>query len=122
MASPRAARHSARLAECHKTSVFLNREADIEELLRINYDAPWERSFQLRPFVITVLAAFGVGAAANIHQLAPKRGEHYFITVDVCKRLDFQSPSVTQQSKNARMLRSTKALVTPLALLPQQPG
>jgi hypothetical protein len=51
--SARAARHAATLAESRKSSAFLNREADIQELLRMNDDAPWERSFQFRPFGLT---------------------------------------------------------------------
>jgi hypothetical protein len=45
-ASTRAAGPAPTLAESRKTSAFLNREADIQEFLRMNDDAPWERSFQ----------------------------------------------------------------------------
>jgi hypothetical protein len=41
--------------------------------------------------------------------------------VGACKRLAFQSLSVALQTVNARMLRSRKALVAPLSLLPQLP-
>jgi hypothetical protein len=44
-ASARVAGHAATLAESRKTSTFLNREVDLKELLRMNDDAPWERSF-----------------------------------------------------------------------------
>jgi hypothetical protein len=51
--SARVARHAATLAASLKTSAFLNREADIQELLRMNDDAPCERIFQFRPFGLT---------------------------------------------------------------------
>jgi hypothetical protein len=43
-------------------SAFLNREADIQELLRMYGDAPWERSFQFRPLAFDVSCAYEVGA------------------------------------------------------------
>jgi hypothetical protein len=122
LASARAAGHAATLAESRKTSAFLNREADIHELLRMNDEAPWERSFQFRPFAVDVFGAYGDGATAILQQLARKRSEHTSMTVGVCKWLAFQSLSVALQTANARMLRSRKALVAPLSLLPQLPG
>jgi hypothetical protein len=55
LSSARAAGHATTLAESRKTSAFLNREADIHELLRMNDDAQWERSFQFRPFGVDVV-------------------------------------------------------------------
>jgi hypothetical protein len=55
---------------------------------------------------------------SQVQQLARKRSEHTSMTVGACKRLAFQSLSVALQTANARMLRSTKALVAPLSLLP----
>jgi hypothetical protein len=121
LASARAAGHAATLAESRKTSAFLNREADIHELLRMNGDAPWERSFQFRPFAVDVFGAYGDGATAILQQLARKRSEHTSMTVGACKRLAFQSLNAALQTANARMLRSRKALVAPLSL-PQLPG
>jgi hypothetical protein len=57
-ASATAAGHAATLAESRMTSAFLNREADIQELLRMNDDAPWGRSFQFRPFGFDVFGAY----------------------------------------------------------------
>jgi hypothetical protein len=56
-ASARAAGHAATLAVSRKTSAFLNRKADIQELLRMKDVAPWERSFQFRPFGVDVFGA-----------------------------------------------------------------
>jgi hypothetical protein len=117
MLSARAAGHAATLAESRKTSAFLNREADIQELLRMNDDAPWERGFQFHPFGVDVFGAYGI-----LQQLARKRSEHTSMTVGACKRLAFQSVSVALQTANSRMLRSRKALVSSLSLLPQLPG
>jgi hypothetical protein len=36
---------SGTLAVSRETSAYLNREADIQKLLRMDVDAPWERSF-----------------------------------------------------------------------------
>jgi hypothetical protein len=99
-----------------------NRAADIHELLRMNDDAPWERSFQFRPFAVDVFGAYGDGATAILQQLARKRSEHTSMTKVVCKRLAFQSLSVALQIASARMLRSKKDIVAPLPLLPQLPG
>jgi hypothetical protein len=63
------------LAESRKTSASLNREADIHESLRMNDDAPWERSSQFRPFAVDVFGAYGDGATAILQQLARKRSE-----------------------------------------------
>jgi hypothetical protein len=54
LASARAAGHAATLAESRKTSAFLYCAADLHELLKMNDDAPWERSFQSRPFAVDV--------------------------------------------------------------------
>jgi hypothetical protein len=116
--APRQRTHAATLADSRKTSAFLNREADIHELLRMNVDAPWERSFQFRPFAVDVFGAYGDGATAILQQLARRRSEHTSMTVGACKRLAFQSLSVTLQTANARMLRSRKALVAPLSFPP----
>jgi hypothetical protein len=91
-------------------------------LPRMNDDAPWKRCFQFRPFGVDVVGAYEGGATAILQQLAPKRSEHTSITVGACKRLAFQSRSVALQTANSRMLRSRKALVSPLSLLPQLPG
>jgi hypothetical protein len=32
----------------------------MHELLRMNDDAPWERSFQFRPFAVDVFGAYGL--------------------------------------------------------------
>jgi hypothetical protein len=88
----------------------------------MNDDALWERSFQFRPFAVDVFGAYGDGATAILHQLARKRSEHNSMTVGACKRLAFQSLSVALQIANARMLRSKKALVAHLSLLPQLTG
>jgi hypothetical protein len=85
-------------------------------------DASWERSFQFRPFAVDVFGACGDGATAILQQLARKRSEHTSMTVGACKRLAFQSLSVALQTANARMLRSRKAFVSPLSLLPKIPG
>jgi hypothetical protein len=74
-----------------KTSAFLNREAEIHELPRMNDDAPWERSFQFRPFAVDVFGAYGDGATAILQRLARKRSERTSMTVGACKRLAFQS-------------------------------
>jgi hypothetical protein len=114
--------HAASLAESRKTSAFLNREADIHELLRMNDDAPWERSFQFRFFAVDVFGAYGEGATAILQQLARKRSEHTSMAVGMCKQLAFQSLSVALQTANARKLRSRKAFAAPLSLLPQLPA
>jgi hypothetical protein len=75
-ASERAAGHAAKLAESRRTSAFLNREADIQELLRMHDDAPWERSFQFRPFAVDVVGAYGGVTTSILQQLARKRSEH----------------------------------------------
>jgi hypothetical protein len=120
--SARAAGHAATLAESRTTCAFLNREADIQELLRMNHDAPWEPSFQFRPFGVDVFGDNGGGATAILQQLARKRNEHTSVTVGACKRLAFQSLSVALQTENSRKLRSRKALFSPLSILPQLPG
>jgi hypothetical protein len=122
LASARAAGHGATLAESRKTSAFLNREADIHELLRMNDDAPWERSFQFRPFAVGVFGAYGDGATVILQQLARKRSEHTTMTMGARKRLAFQSLSVALQTANAQMLRSRKALAAHISLLPQLQG
>jgi hypothetical protein len=122
LASSRAAEHAATFSEIRKTSAFLNREADTQELLRMNDDAPWEHSFQFRPFAVDVFDAYGDGATSILQQLARKRSELTSTTVGACKRLAFQSLSVALQTANARMLRPRKGLVSPLSLLPQIPG
>jgi hypothetical protein len=111
LASAQAARDAAALAESRKTSAFLNREAYIHELLRLNDDSPWERSFQFHPFAVGVFGSYGECATAILQQLARKRSEHTSITVGACKRLAVQSLSVALQTANARMLRSRKAFV-----------
>jgi hypothetical protein len=58
LASVRAAGQAATFAENRKTSAFLTREADMQELLRINDDAPWEHIFQFRPYAIDVVGAY----------------------------------------------------------------
>jgi hypothetical protein len=122
LASARAAGLAASLAESRKTSAFLNREADVLELLRMNEDAPWERRFQFRPFAVDVFGVYGEGATAILRQLARKRSEHTSMTEGTRKRLTFQSLRVALQTANARMLRSRRALVAPPSLLPQLPG
>jgi hypothetical protein len=59
-----ASARAAALAESRKTSAFLNREADIQQLLRMNDNTSWERSFQFHPFVVDVFGAYGDGASA----------------------------------------------------------
>jgi hypothetical protein len=122
LASARAAGDAATLAESRKTSTFLNREADIHELLRMNGDKPRERCFQFHPFAVDVFGVYRDGATAILQKLTRKRREHTSMTVGACKRRAFQSLSVALQTANARMLRSRKALVAPLSLLPQLPG
>jgi hypothetical protein len=121
-ATTRAAGHAATLAESLKASAFLNREADIQEMLRMNDDAPWKRCFHFCPFGADVFSAYGGGATAILQQFAQKRSEHTCMTVGACKRLDFQSLSVALRTAYSRILRSRKALVSPLSLLPQLPG
>jgi hypothetical protein len=60
-----AAGHLPTLAESSNKSFCLNLEADTQELLTMNDDAPWER-FQFRPFAIDVFDFYGVGVTANI--------------------------------------------------------
>jgi hypothetical protein len=103
--------HAVTIAGRRKTSAFLNREAGIQELLWINGDDPWKRSFQFRPFAVDIVGADGVWVIAILQQLVRKRSEHASESVDKCKRLAFQSLSVTLQTANARMLRSRGALV-----------
>jgi hypothetical protein len=122
LASARAAGHAATPSKSRKTSAFLNREADIHESLTMNDDEPWKRSFQFRPFAVDVVGACGDGATAILQQLARKRSEHTSMTVGAGKRLAFQSLSVALQTANAWMLRSMKAFVAPLSLLPELPG
>jgi hypothetical protein len=62
LAPTRAVGHAPTLAENRKISAFLSREADIQELPRMNDDAPRERSFQFRPFAEEIIGAYGVGA------------------------------------------------------------
>jgi hypothetical protein len=119
LVSARAAGHAATLAESSKTSAFLNRAADIQELLRMNDDAPWERIFHFRPSAVDVFGAYGAGATAILQQLARKRSEHTSMTMRARKRLAYQSLDVTLQTANARMLRTRKALASRLSLLPQ---
>jgi hypothetical protein len=90
--------------------------------LKVNDDAPWKRSFQFRPSAIAVFGAYGDGATAILQQLAQKHSKHTCMTVGACKLLAFKFLSVALQTVNARMLRSRKALVAPLSLLPQPPG
>jgi hypothetical protein len=96
--SARAAGPAVTLVESRKISAFLNRVADIQELLRMNDDPPWERIFQFRTFGVDVFGAYGGGATAIIQQLARKRNEHTSLTVGACKRLAFQSFSVALQT------------------------
>jgi hypothetical protein len=119
---PRTAGHAATLSESRKTSAFLNREANIHELLRMNNVAPWERNFQFRPFAVDVFGVYEDGAAAILQQVARRRSMHTSMTVCACKWLPCQSLSVALQTAKARILRSKKALVAPLSLLPLLPG
>jgi hypothetical protein len=48
LASTQAAGHVATLAESRNTFAFLSHGEDIPELLRMNDDVLWERSFQFR--------------------------------------------------------------------------
>jgi hypothetical protein len=64
LASARAAGHAATLTGSRNISAFLNREAGKHELLRMNDGAPWEHSFQFRPFAVDVFVAYGAGATA----------------------------------------------------------
>jgi hypothetical protein len=121
-APARAAENAATLAESLNTSASLNREADIQELHRMNDEALWKRSFQFRPFGVDVFGAYGGGATAILHQLARKHSEHTSMAVGACKRLPFQSLSVVLQTPISWMLRSRKTLVLPFSLLPQLPG
>jgi hypothetical protein len=122
LASARAAGHAATLAESRQTSAFLNREAAIQELLWMNDDAPWKRSFQFHPFAVDVFGPYGAGATTILQQLARKRSEHNSMTMGACKRLAFQTLSVALQTATARMLRSKKASISPRSLLAQLPG
>jgi hypothetical protein len=70
---------------------FSTEKAYIHELLRMNYDAPWEGSFQFRPFAVDVFGAYGDGATAILQKLARKPSEYTSMTVGACKRLAFQS-------------------------------
>jgi hypothetical protein len=83
---------------------------------------PWECSFLFCPFAVDVFGAYGDGATAVLRHLARKRSEHTSMTVGAWKRLAFPSLSVALQTANAPMLRSRKALVAPLSILPQLPG
>jgi hypothetical protein len=82
-------------------------EADTHDLLRMNDDAPWERSFQFRPSLLTS-RCLRRWRDCHYQHLARKRSEHTSMTADTCKRLAFQSLSVALQTANARMLRSRK--------------
>jgi hypothetical protein len=99
LASAPAAGHAATLAESRKTSAFVNREADIHELLRMNDGAPWERSFQFGPFAVDVFGSYGDGATAILQQLTRKSSEHNSMTVDACKLLAFQSSMSLRRSR-----------------------
>jgi hypothetical protein len=89
-----------------------------QDLLKMNDDAPRERSFQFNPFAVLVVGASGVGTTATLQQLARKHSEHTFMTVGTCKRLAFQSLSVALRTANARMLRSRKKLYSSLPSIP----
>jgi Ni2+-binding GTPase involved in maturation of urease and hydrogenase len=47
----------------------------------MDVDAPWERSFQFRPFAVGVFGAYGAGATAIPQQIARKLSEHTSMTV-----------------------------------------
>jgi hypothetical protein len=70
----------------------------------VNDGAPWEHSFQCRPFAVDVFGAHGVGAAAILQLLARNVSEHASMTLGSSKRVTFQSLSVALQTSNARML------------------
>jgi Ni2+-binding GTPase involved in maturation of urease and hydrogenase len=88
----------------------------------MNEVAHWKTFSSSALFAVGVFGAYGDGATAILQQLVRKRSEHTSTTVGACKRLAFQSLSVAMQTANARMLRSRKALDSPLSLLPQRPG
>jgi hypothetical protein len=67
--------HAATLAESPKTVACLHRGADLEELLRMNEDAPREHSFQFCPFTFDAFGTYGVGATDILQELARKRSE-----------------------------------------------
>jgi hypothetical protein len=102
LAPARAAGHATTLAESRKTSAFLNREADIRELRRMNDDAPWERIFEFRTFAVDVFGTYGAGTSAILQQLARKSGDHTSMAVRTFKRLSFKPLSVAPQTANAR--------------------
>jgi hypothetical protein len=54
LGSARASGAAASLAESRMRATFLNREAGMQELLRMNDDATRERRFQFRPFAVDV--------------------------------------------------------------------
>jgi hypothetical protein len=65
--------HAATLAESRKTVSCLHRGADLEELLRMNEDAPREHSFQFRPFTFDALVPTELARLPK--ELARKRSE-----------------------------------------------
>jgi hypothetical protein len=67
---------------------------DVQDLLSMNDDAPWERILQVRPFAVDVFGAQGVGATAIRQHLARKGSEHTSMIVGAIKRLAFQSLSI----------------------------
>jgi hypothetical protein len=85
LASAREAGHVGTYAKSRKTSALLKREADMQELLRMNDDTPWERSFQFRPFAFDLFGAYGMATTDILQQLARKRSEHTSMTASARK-------------------------------------
>jgi hypothetical protein len=120
LAPAREAGHATTLAESRKASAFLNGEADIHELRRMNVDAPWARGFEFRTFAVDVFGTYGAGATTIIQHLARKRGEHTSMAVSTFTRLSFQPLSVAPQTANARTDVAVAESFTPLlSQLPQ---
>jgi hypothetical protein len=91
-------------------------EAEIEELLRINDDVPWEYNFQFRPLAIDV------PVLTELARLPFFNSSRASMTAGACKPPIFQSLSVALQPANVRMFRSSSDLESPLSLLLQLPG
>jgi hypothetical protein len=111
LASVRPTGNADTLAKRRQTSAFLNREAGIQELLRLTDDAPWERRFLFRP-LLDVFGANGTGTTAVLQQLARKCSDHTCTTMRACKPPAFQSLSVALEER----------FRLPSSQLPQLPG
>jgi hypothetical protein len=120
LASALAAGHAATLAVSRKIPAFLSREADIQMLLRINDDAPWERSYQLRPFAVDI---FDATELARPPFFSSPRGNAASTPPQESARVSsWPSGPSALRCRPLTRARSGKAIVSLLLQLPESTG